>query len=138
MMSTAQANLSVEPPYDVGICLNHAHGVKQYRFESGSPLLTRLREAWERHLLSGIAELRTFSHEDLGSRGGPARCRSGRDVAHGFGRRSAERPATETRVGQRRRLPAGILGVDVGPRSHDLVDAVEDRRLEADVRRGQL
>jgi putative proteasome-type protease len=67
MMSTAQANLSVGPPYDVGICLNDAHAVKEYRFESDSPLLARLRESWERHLLSGIAELQTFSHEELGS-----------------------------------------------------------------------
>jgi putative proteasome-type protease len=67
MMSTARANLSVGPPYDVGIYLNGSHRVKEYRFESDSPLLTRLREAWERHLLTGIAELQSFSHEDLGS-----------------------------------------------------------------------
>jgi putative proteasome-type protease len=67
MMSTARANLSVGPPYDVGIYLNGSHRVMEYRFESDSPLLTRLREAWERHLLTGIAELQSFSHEDLGS-----------------------------------------------------------------------
>jgi putative proteasome-type protease len=67
MMSTARANLSVGPPYDVGIYLNGSHRVKEYRFESDSPLLARLREAWERHLLTGIAELQSFSHEDFGS-----------------------------------------------------------------------
>ena len=67
MMSTAQANPSVGPPYDVGICLNDAHAVKGVPVRERSPLLARLCESWERHLLSGIAELQTFSHEDLGS-----------------------------------------------------------------------
>jgi putative proteasome-type protease len=65
MMSTSRANLSVGPPYDMGIYLRDAFDVEQYRIEADSPLLEQLREAWERHLLGGIAELQAISHEEL-------------------------------------------------------------------------
>jgi putative proteasome-type protease len=65
MMSTARANLSVGPPYDVGIYLNGSQELEQLRIDVDSPLLDRLRETWERHLLGGIAELQTISHEQI-------------------------------------------------------------------------
>jgi putative proteasome-type protease len=65
MMSTAAANLSVGPPYDVGIYLNDSLTVEEFRIDSSSPVLERLRDTWERHLLRGVAELQTISHEDF-------------------------------------------------------------------------
>jgi putative proteasome-type protease len=65
MMSTARANLSVGPPNDVGIYLNGSQELEQLRIDVDSPLLDRLRETWERHLLGGIAELQTISHEQI-------------------------------------------------------------------------
>jgi putative proteasome-type protease len=65
MMSTAAANLSVGPPYDVGIYLRDSLTVEEFRIDDSSPLLERLRVTWERHLLQGVADLQTISHEDL-------------------------------------------------------------------------
>ena len=39
MVSTAHANLSVGPPYDIGIYRNGSHTIDQYRLEIGSPYL---------------------------------------------------------------------------------------------------
>jgi putative proteasome-type protease len=57
MMSTARANLSVGPPYDVGVYLNNSMRVEELRIESDSPLLGQLRDVWERHLIGAISEL---------------------------------------------------------------------------------
>jgi putative proteasome-type protease len=65
MMSTAAANLSVGPPYDVGVYLNDSMAVEGFRLESDSPILGQLRETWERHLLQGVAELQSISHEEF-------------------------------------------------------------------------
>jgi putative proteasome-type protease len=65
MMSTAAANLSVGPPYDVGIYLNDSFEVEEFRLEIDAPVLARLHDTWERHLLQGVAELQTISHEDF-------------------------------------------------------------------------
>jgi putative proteasome-type protease len=65
MMSTAAANLSVGPPYDLGIYLNDSFEVEEFRIEVDAPVLGRLRDTWERHLLRGVAELKTISHEDF-------------------------------------------------------------------------
>ncbi len=65
MMSTTRANLSVGPPYDVGIYMNDTHEVEEFRIESDSPLLERLRDVWETHLLEGIANLPTIVQSDL-------------------------------------------------------------------------
>lgn len=65
MMSTARANLSVGPPYDVGIYLNGSFMVEESRIESDSPLLARLRSLWEKHMLGAIAELPEISGHDL-------------------------------------------------------------------------
>lgn len=63
MMSTARANLSVGPPYDVGIYRNDALDVEEIRVDADSPLLGRLREVWERMLIGAIAELPQVAQE---------------------------------------------------------------------------
>jgi putative proteasome-type protease len=65
MMSTARANLSVGPPYDVGIYVNETRAVREFRIESDSPLLHKLRGIWERQLLDGIAELPAITQDDV-------------------------------------------------------------------------
>jgi putative proteasome-type protease len=65
MMSTAAANLSVGPPYDVGVYLNDSLTVEEFRLDSDSPVLRQLRETWERHLLQGVADLQSISHEEF-------------------------------------------------------------------------
>ena len=65
MMSTARANLSVGPPYDVGIYFNESRAMSQFRIESDSPLLQKLSKVWERHLLSGISELPAITQDDV-------------------------------------------------------------------------
>lgn len=65
MMSTARANLSVGPPYDVAVYRPGARDLDEYRIEADSPLLGRLREVWERHLMGAIADLPSIHREDL-------------------------------------------------------------------------
>jgi putative proteasome-type protease len=65
MLSTARANLSVGPPYDIGFYLNESRTLSQFRIESDSPLLEKLRHGWEQHLLRGIAELAPITQDDL-------------------------------------------------------------------------
>jgi putative proteasome-type protease len=65
MLSTAAANLSVGPPYDIGFYFNETRTLSQFRIESDSPLLGKLRDVWEQHLLNGIAMLPPISQGDL-------------------------------------------------------------------------
>jgi putative proteasome-type protease len=65
MLSTARANLSVGPPYDIGIYFNDSRSLSRFRIESDSPLLDKLRKVWERNLLNGIAELPAITQDDL-------------------------------------------------------------------------
>ena len=65
MMSTARANLSVGPPYDIAVYSNDALSIGEARIMPDSPMLGRMREVWEKHLLAGIAELPQFTTEDL-------------------------------------------------------------------------
>ena len=65
MMSTARANLSVGPPYDVGIYLNDTRTISEFRIESDSPLLHKLSQVWERQLLDGIAQLPPITQDDV-------------------------------------------------------------------------
>ena len=58
MVSTARANLSVGPPYDIGIYRNGAFDVDEYRSHSPSRRFSASsKEVWERHQLNAIAEL---------------------------------------------------------------------------------
>ncbi len=65
MMSTARANLSVGPPYDFGVYSIETGTFSEFRIDSDSPLLGKIREVWERHLLRGIAELPAITEEDV-------------------------------------------------------------------------
>lgn len=65
MMSTARANLSVGPPYDVAVYRNDSLEVQELRVSADSPLLGRLRETWERLLLEAVAQLPSVSAEEL-------------------------------------------------------------------------
>jgi putative proteasome-type protease len=65
MMSTARANLSVGPPYDFGVYSRETGTFSEFRIDSDSPLLDKIREVWERHLLRAIAELPAITEEDV-------------------------------------------------------------------------
>ena len=65
MMSTTRANLSVGPPYDVGIYLSETREINQFRIQSDSPLLEQLRQMFERFILDAISELPVISGGDL-------------------------------------------------------------------------
>lgn len=57
MVSTAHANLSVGPPYDVGVYLNGSLEVSETRVEADSPYLASLKEVWMEHFLEAIHQL---------------------------------------------------------------------------------
>jgi putative proteasome-type protease len=57
MMSTAKANLSVGPPYDVGVLHPGTYTVEETRIEADSRVLGQLAEVWERHQHQAVAEL---------------------------------------------------------------------------------
>lgn len=65
MMSTASSNLSVGPPYDIGLYRNGAHELEELRVEEDSPVLHELQSLWNKHLLNAVAELPTISREAL-------------------------------------------------------------------------
>ena len=50
MISTAHANLSVGPPYDLGIYRNGSQLVEHSRIEADSPYLRELQEVWAKHM----------------------------------------------------------------------------------------
>ena len=54
MVSTARANLSVGPPYDLGIYHNGSLTVHEHRIESDSPYLQALQDAWVDMLVDAI------------------------------------------------------------------------------------
>lgn len=57
MISTAHANLSVGPPYDLGVYRNGSLAIEETRFEEDSPFLASLREVWMTHFLDAINQL---------------------------------------------------------------------------------
>ena len=57
MMSTARANLSVGPPYDLAIYRNGSLVLEQRRIEADSPYLDKLQEVWATHMLGAIDQL---------------------------------------------------------------------------------
>ena len=60
MISTAHANLSVGPPYDLGVYRNGSLTIEETRFEADSPFLASLREVWMTHFLDAINRLPTL------------------------------------------------------------------------------
>jgi putative proteasome-type protease len=65
LMSTARANLSVGPPFDIGICRPGTHDLAEFRVEADSPLMQQLRRVWERHLMAAVADLPAISGEEF-------------------------------------------------------------------------
>lgn len=65
MVSTARANLSVGPPYDLGIYRPGSHRVDQLRIEADSPFLARLEEVWARNLAHALEELPDVEPDDV-------------------------------------------------------------------------
>jgi putative proteasome-type protease len=65
MVSTARANLSVGPPYDLAVYANDAHAVAEFRIEVDSPFLARLEEVWARNLARALEELPELQPGDL-------------------------------------------------------------------------
>jgi putative proteasome-type protease len=57
MISTAHANLSVGPPYDLGIYRNGSLKVDETRVEADSPYLASLKDAWMAHFLGAVHQL---------------------------------------------------------------------------------
>jgi putative proteasome-type protease len=57
MVSTARANLSVGPPYDVGIYRNDSLHVEEHRVDESSAYLHELQESWIKHMLDAIDQL---------------------------------------------------------------------------------
>jgi putative proteasome-type protease len=57
MLSTAHANLSVGPPYDVAVYRNGTFEVKEYRLDADHPYLAEIDQAWRASLLESIGQL---------------------------------------------------------------------------------
>ena len=65
MMSTARANVSVGPPYDLGLYARGSFEVEEFRIEADSPALVALQTTWERQLHASFAKLPSLTREDL-------------------------------------------------------------------------
>ncbi len=66
MMSTARANLSVGPPYDIAILTDDGSlRLVEFRVAADSTLLTELHEVWEKHVLNAVADLPDISPDDF-------------------------------------------------------------------------
>jgi putative proteasome-type protease len=57
MISTAHANLSVGPPYDLGVYRNGSLELDEARVEADSPYLASLTDVWMAHFLDAIHQL---------------------------------------------------------------------------------
>jgi len=57
MVSSARANLSVGPPYDIAVYRNDSFELEQHRIEDRSDYLEALQDVWVRHMLDAIDQL---------------------------------------------------------------------------------
>jgi putative proteasome-type protease len=57
MISTARANLSVGPPYDLAVYRSATHVVEHSRIDANSDYLNQLEDVWTRHLHQALEEL---------------------------------------------------------------------------------
>jgi putative proteasome-type protease len=64
MISTTRANLSVGPPYDVGLYTTGSHHLAEFRVMPNSPALVRLERFWSDQLRDAINELPSISPAD--------------------------------------------------------------------------
>jgi putative proteasome-type protease len=65
MISTARANLSVGPPYDLGVYREGTHRVAHLRIDAESPFLARLEDVWARNLAHALEELPAVEPGDV-------------------------------------------------------------------------
>jgi putative proteasome-type protease len=65
MVSTAHANLSVGPPYDLGMYRPDTHQLQHVRIAADSPYLARLEEVWTRHMSAALDELPMVEPGDI-------------------------------------------------------------------------
>ncbi|HEY2331667.1 MAG TPA: hypothetical protein VGH94_07085 [Acidimicrobiales bacterium] len=65
MISTALANLSVGPPYDLGIYERDTYRLRHARIEGDAPFLNRLSDTWREHLLAAVHSLPDVQPGDL-------------------------------------------------------------------------
>jgi len=65
MTSTAMANLSVGPPYDLGIYRNNSFILDHVRVTGESPYLARLEAVWTTNLLAAVAALPEVEPGDI-------------------------------------------------------------------------
>ena len=65
MVTTAGANLSVGPPYDLVIYRTGSFEPFEARINADSPFLDRLEAVWVRHLSEAIADLPAIQEGDL-------------------------------------------------------------------------
>jgi putative proteasome-type protease len=65
MIGTALANLSVGPPYDVGIYERDTYQLLHARIEGDSPYLARLSDTWNSHLLTAVNSLPALEPGDI-------------------------------------------------------------------------
>jgi putative proteasome-type protease len=69
MMSTARANLSVGPPYDLAVYRTNSLQIDEFRITADSALLRRLEVLWQKHILNAVAELPSIADfEELAAR----------------------------------------------------------------------
>ena len=65
MTSTAMANVSVGPPYDLGIYRNDSFALDHVRVAGESPYLARLEAVWTTNLLAAVASLPEVEPGDI-------------------------------------------------------------------------
>lgn len=65
MLSTARANLSVGPPYDLGVYRNGTLSLEEFRFNKDSKLLVEMEKLWANQMMEAVAELPPMSVEEL-------------------------------------------------------------------------
>lgn len=65
MISTTVANLSVGPPFDLGMYTNGSHELQHARIEADSPYLARLSEMWNDHMLAALDKLPELEDGDI-------------------------------------------------------------------------
>ena len=65
MMSTSRANVSVGPPYDIGIYATGSHRIDEFRVPPGSPALVRLEHFWGDRLRDLMDQLPPISPADF-------------------------------------------------------------------------
>ncbi len=63
MVSTAHSNLSVGPPYDIGVYKNGSFRVGDYRIDAKSGYLDELQDAWVQHMLEAVDRLPAMPEE---------------------------------------------------------------------------